>query len=364
MDNAILHAGIEELNTIKEHVLEYTGYQEKKEELQKEEVRLEKLINSKERELNEEVESTLKKRKSELAETYVSQLAALNARNKKIKAQKEKDKGTKVSERIDEETAELRDKNKELVLEMKAKLKADKTPRICNTTLFYALFMPKFFSEFLIFMLGLLLAFFVVPFGVYRLFFAKKTGELALALLYIMMILLVGSIYLLINNRVKEKHLETIRAVRGLRNQYRRNCKNIKDIKKGIRNDSDESVYGLEQYDNELRKIAEEIQQITGQEKEALSTFETVTSVQIKNEIKERYENELASLKEKYKTTCEEQKQTEEKVKETALMMSMQYEAYLGKDMLTVPKLDKLIARIKNGEAGDIGEALALEQNK
>lgn len=364
MDNAILYAGIEELNIIKEHVLEYTGYQEKNEELQKEEVRLEKQIDAKERALNEEVETTLKKRKSELTETYESQLSSLNARNKKIKAKKEKDKGTKVSERIDEETAELRDKNKELVLEMKAKLKADKTPRICNTTLFYSLFMPKFFSEFLLFMLGLLIFFLAVPFGIYRLIFTEKAGELALALIYVVMILLVGSIYLFINNHVKEKHLETIRAVRGLRNQHRRNCKNIKDIKKGIRNDSDESTYGLEQYDDELREIAEEIQRVTEQEKESLSAFETVTSVQIKNEIRERYENELTSLKEKYKENSEEQKKTEEKIKETALMMSTQYETYLGKDMLTVSKLDKLIARIKNGEAADIGEALAIEKNK
>lgn len=213
-------------------------------------------------------------------------------------------------------------------------------------------------------MLGLLIFFLAVPFGIYRLIFTEKAGELALALIYVVMILLVGSIYLFINNHVKEKHLETIRAVRGLRNQHRRNCKNIKDIKKGIRNDSDESTYGLEQYDDELREIAEEIQRVTEQEKESLSAFETVTSVQIKNEIRERYENELTSLKEKYKENSEEQKKTEEKIKETALMMSTQYETYLGKDMLTVSKLDKLIARIKNGEAADIGEALAIEKNK
>ena len=364
MDNAILHAGIDELNTIKEHVLELTGYQERNAELEKEEVRLEKLIGSKEKALNDEMDTTLKKRKSELTATYESQLSALNARNKKIKTKKEKDKGTKVSERIDEETAELREKNKELALEIKTKLKSDKTPKICNTTLFYALFMPKRISELFLFLVSLLLVFLVIPFGIYLLFFAEKFGELALAIIYVIMILLVGSLYLAINNKVKEKHLETIRAVRGLRNQYHRNCKNIKDIQKGIRNDSDESTYGLEQYDDELREISEEIQRVTEEEKEALSTFETVTTAQIKAEIKGRYENELTALREKYKETCADQKKMEEKVKETALMMSKQYEAYLGKDMLTVPKLDKLIARIKNGEAADIGEALAMEKNK
>ena len=364
MENAILHAGIEELNTIKEHVLELTGCQERNEELLKEEVRLDKLISGKEKDLNDEMETTLKKRKSELSSTYESQLGTLNARNKKVKTKKEKDKGVKVTERIAEETAELRERNKELALEIKTKMKADKTPKICNTTLFYALFMPKTLVEVLLFILGLLIVFLVIPFGIYLLFFAEKFGELALAIIYVVMILLVGSIYLSINNRVKEKHLDTIRGVRGLRNQYRRNIKNIRDIQRGIKNDTDESSYGLEQYDDELAEIEAEIQRVTEEEKEALNTFETVTAPQIKAEIKGRYEEELNALKEKYKETCAEQKNMEGKVKEYSLMMSKQYEAYLGKDMLTVQKLDKLIAHIQKGEATNIGEALALEKNK
>lgn len=364
MDNAILHGGIDELNTIKEQVMELTGYQEKNEELKKEEARLDKLITVKQKDLADEVDNTLKKRKSELADTYESQLTTLNARNKKVKAKKEKDKGAKVTERIAEETAELRDRNKELSLEIKTKLKADKTPRICNTTLFYAFFMPRTLVEFLIFFAGLLLVFLVIPFGIYLAFFAEKFGELALAILYVIIILLVGSVYLAINNQVKEKHLETIRAIKVLRNQYRRNAKNIKDIQKGIRNDADESAYGLEQYDDELHEIGMEIQRITEEEKQALNTFETETAQQIKAEINSRYENELASLREKLKEADAEQKKAEDKVKELSLMMSKQYEAYLGKDMLTVAKLDKMIARISKGEAANIGEALALENNK
>ncbi len=364
MDNAILHAGIEELNTIKEHVMELSGYQERNAELIKEEARLDKLITAKEKDLNDEIENTIKKRKNELAATYDNQLANLNARNKKIKAKKEKDKGAKVSERIAEETAELRDRNKELALEIKTRLKADKTPKLCNTTLFYAFFMPRNLAEILLFILGMLVVFLAVPFGIYYLFFAEKFGELALVVIYFVMILVIGGAYLVISNKVKEKHLDTIRAVRGLRNQYRRNIKNIKDIQKGIRNDSDESTYGLEQYDDELAEISAEIQRVTEEEKEELNTFETVTAPKIKAEIKGRYESELTNLRSTYKETCAEQKSTEEKVKEYSLMMSKQYEAYLGKEMLTVSRLDKLISRINKGEAANIGEALALENNK
>lgn len=364
MSNAILHGGIDELNTIKDFVVELTGYQEKNVELLKEEARLDKLIAGKEKDLNDETENTLKKRKSELVETFESQLATLSARNKKIKAKKEKDKGVKISERISEETAELREKNKELALEIKTKLKTEKTPKICNTTLFYALFMPKGIGEILLFILSLLIVFLAIPFGIYLLFFAKKFSELALAIIYVIMIVLVGSIYLAINNKMKEPHLDTIRTVRLLRNQYRRNNKNIRDIQKGIKNDADESTYGLEQYDDELKAIDEEINRVREEEKQAINTFEAETTPQIKAEIKGRYAEELASLKATYAEVCANQKTTEDKVKELSLMMSKQYEAYLGKDMLTVQKLDKLISRISKGEANDIGEALALENTK
>ena len=364
MDNAILHGGVEELNTIKEHVLELTGYQERNAELIKEEARLEKLISAKEKDLTDETETTLKKRKSELTAAYESQLATLNARHKKIKSKKEKDKGVKVSERIADETAELRESNKALALEMKTKLKTGKAPRFCNTTLFYAFFMPRTPGEFLIFLLGLLVVFLVVPFGIYLLFFAEKAGELALALIYVVMILLVGCLYLTINNRVKEKHLDTIREVRSIRKQYVGNKKSIRKIKSGIKKDADESTYGLEQYDDELSEISAEIKRITEEEKNELNKFEATTAPQIRAEIKNRYEEELTSLREKYKEICEEQKNVEDKVKNQALMMSKQYESYLGKDMLTVQKLDRLIARINAGEAATIGEALALENGK
>jgi len=364
MSNAILHGGIEELNIIKEHVRELTGYQERNSELLKEEARLDKLISGKEKDLNDEIDNTLKKRKSELIETYESQLSTLNARNKKIKARKEKDKDVKVSERISEATAELCEKNKELALEIKTTLKTEKTPKICNTTLFYAFFTPKSMVEILIFMIGLLVIFLAIPFGIYLLFFAKKFGVLALAIIYFIMILLVGSVYLVINNKIKEKHLDTIRIVRELRNQYRRNNKDIQNIKKGIKNDADESVYGLEQYDDELKEIAAEISRVTEEEKQAINTFEAKTAPQIKAEIKGRYEEELASLREKYTEACTSQKNMEDKIKEFSLMLSKQYETYLGKDMLTVQKLDRLISYINKGEAADIGEALALENNK
>lgn len=363
MENAILYAGVEELNTIKEHVMELNGYLERNAELLKEETRLGKMLASKEKELSDEIEATLKKRKNAITSSYEGQLSTLGTRRKKVKAKKEKEKGVKVSERIAEETAELRDANKSLLIDIKANLKKNKTPMFCNTALFYSLFMPKTMTELLVMAVGVLLVFFALPLGVYQFLLAERFGFLALAVVYVIDIVLFGGLYLLVNNTVKEKHLDTLRENRTLRQQYFQNNRKIRQIQKEIERDTDESTYGLEQYDDELKEIEDEIKRIAEEEKEELTKFENVTSVELTADIKGRYQEELTALRDKSKEVDEEQKRVEEKVKEFTLMLSKQYETYLGKDMLTVPKLDRLIKRIETGEAANIGEALNLERN-
>ena len=56
-------------------------------------------------------------------------------------------------------------------------------------------------------------------------------------------------------DELKEKHLQTLKEIKSFRHQYRVNCRKMKTIKKGIRKDTDESSYGLEQYDTQLVKI-------------------------------------------------------------------------------------------------------------
>ena len=362
MDNAILYAGAEELRTIKEHVLELNGYQERNAELLKEENRLERLLAGKEKELSDEIESTLKKRKNAIVTSYETQLSTLGSRRKKIKAKKEKEKSIKVSERVGDETAELREANKCLQIDIRANLKKNKTPRLCNNMLFYALFMPKTVVEFLILALVVLLMFFALPFGVYQLFLAENFGAWTLAVVYIADVVLFGGAYLLINNLVKEKHKTTLSENRELREEYRKNCRTMKEIQKGIESDEDESSYGLERFDEELNEIEAEIQRVATEEKEELTKFENVTSGELTAGIQARYREELEALRTRSREVEKEQKEVEEKVKEYSLMLSKQYETYLGTEMLTVAKLDRLISRIEKGEASNIGEALALEK--
>ena len=341
--------------------MELKSYEEKNAELEQEEARLEKVISEKKKEMADEIEVVRKKRKKELTSSYEGQIAKLNSKAKKIKSQKGKEKGQKVAKRVTAETAELRDANNAIMIDIKALMKKNKVPKICNTTLFYSLLMPKAPVEFLILFLVILVAFLILPLTIYHVFFAEAS-TLALAIIYISITILFSGAYVVLNNTLKVKYLATLKEIKSFRHQYRLNRKKMKSIKKGIQKDTDESSYGLEQYDAELAKIEKEIARIVEEEKEALVKFENTVVNQIIEETKGRYQEELDSLKVAYESTCEEQKETEEKVKEIGLMLSKQYETYLGKEVLNVTMLDRLIARIESGEATTIKEALALEK--
>jgi len=362
VENAILYAGVDELNTIKEHVTELNGYQDRNAELLKEETRLEKLLAGKEKELSDEIESTLKKRKAAIVSSYEAQLNTLGARRKKVRTKKDKEKSVKVADRISDETADLREENKSLQIDINTNLKKNKAPRFCNSTVFYGLFMPKTGIEFGILIGCILFVFFVLPLGIYQFLLAERFGVWALAIVYIADVVLFGGLYLLVNNLVKEKHRETLTANRALLSQYQKNCRKMKEIQKEIKRDTDESTYGLEQYNEELKALDAEIDRVAEEEKEELTKFENVTSAELVTDIKGRYHEELDALRTRSKEVETEQKEMEEKIKEYSLMLSKQYETYLGSDMLTIAKLDRLIKRIESGEAANIGEALAREK--
>ena len=64
-----------------------------------------------------------------MSSSYEAQISKLNAKAKKIKSQKGKEKGNKVAERIVGETAQFRDMNKSIMIDIKALMKKTKTNR-------------------------------------------------------------------------------------------------------------------------------------------------------------------------------------------------------------------------------------------
>lgn len=353
----ILTAGVDKLNEIKEDLLELRGYQENFASLTAEEEKNEKSIQSLEKAAADEVQTTIKKRRSEIEGAYDKQLDKIKSQIRKIKNKRDKSKNKKVSERIDEETASLREDNHRLRLEAKTLLKQRHVPSFCNTKLYNALYYPRYFSDVLIILLILILTLMAIPCGIYF-FILPEEKILYLVLLYVVTVIIFGGLYLLIGNRTKDKHRDTLKQILNLRHEIVVNKKKINVIKKNIRKDRDESLYGLENFDEGLKMLDNELEEIAGQKKDALLTFENTTVHVISSEIRKKYEERLASLKADNEALAGKLAQADSKIKALTLKIASDYEPFIGKDLITLDRIDSLINIIEAGNATNISEAV------
>ncbi|MGB4660386.1 MAG: hypothetical protein WBI07_14510 [Mobilitalea sp.] len=354
----LLSGGVDKLKEIKESLLELHGYEEKNNTLNASEEKLEKNIETLEKSIAEETQTTTRKRRQEIEDTFDKQIEKTRSRIKKIQDRRDKNKDKKVSQRVDTETALLKEENRTLNLEAKSVLKLKKVPAYCNTKFYYALYAPRCFTDFLIVIIMLLLILVAIPCGLY--FFVLPDKKIMyLILIYVVTVIIFGLIYVILGNHTKEKHPDEIKRVKGIRQTIRVNKRKIKVIKNNIRKDRDESAYGLENFDEELSKLNQEITEFATQKKEALATFDNTTIPVIAAEIQGENEDQLKGFKTRYEETQKEAKKAEINMKALAIKIASEYEAFIGKDLMSMERLDSLINIIQAGSANNISEAIA-----
>ncbi|ROR23612.1 hypothetical protein EDD66_1135 [Mobilisporobacter senegalensis] len=359
MENTnILSEGIEALNTVKEKLLELNGYKENAEQLAIEEKKLEKGIESKERDIQDEITITLKKRKDEIEKTFDEQIEKIKIKMKKVQNKKEKIKNAKVSERIEDETGELVEENKKLFINIKNIFKENKIPGIYNSNLYYSLYFPSSFKDIIIILALIMIAFIGIPCGIYFGLLPERKIIYLIAI-YFMTIILICGLYLLINNISKSKYLDSIIQAKQLRIQIRANRKKIKAIKKSILKDKDESRYGLDKINQEMMELDGVLKEIEEQKQEAILNFEDTTKLVIVTEIKAKYQEELNDLNLNYEKSHNEMNQYDTKIKEITLYMANNYEAYIGKEFLRVEKMDGIIQLMQSQGLTTVSEGLA-----
>lgn len=359
MDGSNLLSGGEDiLIEIRETLIDRQAFQAKRSTLAQEEQKLEKSIQNAEKEEADEIASTIRKRRQEIEDSFDKQIDNIGVRIKKTRDKRDKRKNLKMSERIEAETASLREENTRLKMEIRTLLKQKHVPAYCNSRIYFALYMPKYLSDILLIICALLLTLLIVPCGFYF-FLLPEEKILYLILTYIAVVILFGSIYLLIGSHTKDKFPGELKQILSLRARIRSNVKKINGIKKNIKKDGDESTYELESFDEELDKLNNEQSEIVEQKKEALLAFENTTSRLITSGIKDRHSEKLASLRADYDKVCNEASDMEGKIKALMIKMASEYEPLIGKDLLTVDRLDSLINIIKAGNASTISEAVA-----
>ncbi len=357
MEPNILSGGRKELLEIKEKLVELNSYRDRRDDFSAKESSLEKSIKMKEKEITEEINNTIRQRKDEIEAAYNSQIESTRQRAKKIKGKKEKSKSLKVSERIDNETSGIREESRLLKQEIKDIFRMNKIPRIFNNRLFYAIFTPKGFGDLSIILIVLLLLLLALPYGIYARFLSGM-NMVFLFLVYVLIVIVFGGAYLLIENNVRARYAKAFTRITQIRVSLILNHRKRNSIQNNILKDKDESIYGLDNFNDELKELEDEIVSLNEQRKEAMNVFESSTKLVIKEEITARHQDELNGLKKDYGIVYVSGKETEDSIRSISMDITNNYEVFMGKELISVEKLDALYQIMEEQNLNTISEAI------
>lgn len=346
----------------KEAVKKLEELKQKERELEDKEKKLERSLKTEQKMAADAVAATVKQREEEITGSYDAEIDKARERLKKVRQKREKAKSQGIKERIEEDTSSLVRENKEIKGQMKTLFQANHVPGYCRSGFYYALYFTRGLREAGVLMLMLLVCFLAVPCGVY--FLIPNRNSFYLFGIYLAAILLFGGIYVMIGNRTKMRHMEVLKEGRVLRNRIRENERKIRAIARTIRKDKNESSYNLEKFDDEIAQLDQDISQIVRKKNEALNTFETVTKSIISDEIFGNRKKELDRLAEELENAGNELKLVQGQIKEQCLTAADEYGIYVGKDFLTVERLEALEKLIAGGNAANICEAITVYKSR
>lgn len=359
----VLSKGSKELKIIKKELLTLEEYKEKQRKLTQQEAKIVKNIRGKEKECEDEIISTTRKRRSELEQSYDKQLGKNQAQTKKIKSDKDKQKNAKVNARIKEETKEYVSANANINSEIKTIMIREKMPYICKTDFYFSIYRPKRLGDLIKIIITLACLLVAFPMLISRVIL-DSDSMLSVVLSALVIATIAGVIYIMIGNTINSWHRNALTEIYNKKQQIRVNNRKIKKIKRKIVNDKDESGYGLEHYDKELKELSKSLSGIAKDKKKALDVYENTTKNVISGEITSRYQKEIDKLNEELAKVRDEISSFEEAISRGSLSFSDKYEAFLGKEFLVPDRIDALIDIIDSGEAKDISGAINVYKTK
>ncbi|MBQ4521697.1 MAG: hypothetical protein IJA10_01935 [Lachnospiraceae bacterium] len=348
-----------------------------KEELETQRVaakRLKKTVEAEHKAIEDEVSSTLKRRKEEIAATYDKEIEVNRAKIKQIRAKRDKKKNQRMNQRMQEETYEVKEKNRQLMTEMRTKFKQAHLPGFCCHKWFYNVFLSEtvleyilFFVVSILFVLGVpvLLALLIGNNVDYSQMLSGKDFQDAVShsiVIAAFFASLFGVIYFfvytLISKWIVMKHKDILDEGKVILQRIKANQKSIKAIENFIHKEKDDSVYNLQHYDEKLSELEKEAVKIVEEKQNALNVFENDTKNLITEEINKRRMPKYNQMKEEERELEDYLNRLEEELQVNILTLSNQYEAYLGKKYVNRETLESLIKIMKSGEADTVSEAI------
>lgn len=357
MDNSFLDGGIENLEMVKLKLQEENQKQELYNAAEANIKAKQKELDIQKKYVTDKIAGTTKERRAELKKQQDELVDAAAKDLKEAERKRKEAKAEAVSERMKNETAELVAQNEGFKKANSELFRSNKVPAFCNTEFYYALFAPKTGKNFVFFIITVVITLGLIPNVVCLLI---KSDQLILKILiYLAIVIFFAAIYFIVFATTRGKGKGAI-IEQGRMNmdQIEANTKEIKRIQRGIKSDKDESLYGLEGFDEEISNFQSTLETKVADRDAALKVFDEETAVAIKEEIEkenqpiiEQMETEMNEMQADLDGQKAEVVNLEEEI-------STSYGAFLGKKNMNAERIDKMISLMKEGKAETIMQAL------
>lgn len=368
MEDTILHGGEKELLELKKTLQEKNRYNAVLDSLDSavDEQRLK--IEQRKAEIEQEMNLEVKRRREAVAVPFYEEIASYEVELQKALNERERER-QELIEQMRREEEDIYERRKEnLDQQIKLVGQTEGVPGICTTRLFLAFFCPRTGKDAIILVIGLVLLFLALPLGVYFGAYGGNNPQM-LTTIYLVFIVVFYTLYLLINNLVKDKYLVGINKLLHLLEESRKLDAHKKQREKELESIPDSSL-DLGEADQEVNRLQAVIEELNKQKDLAVVNFDSDERlhVAIGQEVQEKFRAEIEQMKKDMDDTMKSYEK-----------MQMEYDQFLEEkrieerygillraepDIFSQTVIDELIFFITHSDAENISKAIVKRKKK
>lgn len=368
MEESILHGGEKELQELKKTLQEKNRYNAVLDSMDAAVEEQKNKIEQRKADIEREMNLEIKRRREETVARFYTEIAECEVQMQKAIDERERKRQELIDEIIREETEMYEKRKDNLDKQIKLVGQVEGIPGICTTRLFLAFFCPRSGKDALILVIGLLILFLILPLGIYFGVYGGNNRQ-TLTAIYLVLIVVFYTLYLLINNLVKDKYLLGINKLLSLLDESAKldaeRKKRLKDLE-----EMPDSALDLSEFDVEVNRLQSVIEELGKQKNIALADFDSDQKLQLEiaNAVRENFRPELEQMKAVLDDTINsyEKMQSEynrfldEKCMEEKYGILLRTEP----DIFSQTVIDELIFYLVHGDAENISKAIVKRKMK
>lgn len=368
MEESILHGGEKELLELKKTLQEKNRYNAVLDSLDTAVEEQKQKIEKRKVEIEQEMNLEVKRRREAVAAPFFEEIAACEVELQKAMDERKRKRQELIDQMLREEEEMYEKRKANLEKQRKLVGQEEGVPAICTTKLFLAFFCPRNGKDALILVIGLLVLFLVLPMVVY--FGAYGGGDRqALTTIYLVFIVVFYTLYLLVNNLVKDKYLVGINKLLRIAEESEKLEAHKKKREKELEELPD-SALDLGEFDVEVNRLQAVIGELTKQKDLAVVNFDSDQRlhVAIGKEVQEKFKPELdhmrAILDENISSYNKMQVEYNNFLNEKNIEQKYDILLRVEPDIFSQTVIDELIFYITHSDAENISKAIMKRKKK